>query len=302
MKNQSPKKRKGIILAGGAGSRLHPLTLAVSKQLLPVYDKPLIYYSLSILMLTGIDEFLIITTPEDQAQFQRLLGDGQQWGVSFSYAVQPTPRGLADAFIIGEEFLDGAPSTLILGDNIFFGHDLQRMLIDAGKRSEATIFASHVQDPKSFGVVEVDDAGKALSVEEKPQNPKSNWAITGLYFFDEKAPAIAHDVKPSARGEIEITSIIDHYLQEKRLNVTSLYRGFAWLDAGTHASLSQASEFIRTIQDRQGLLVSSPDEIAYRQGFITLDEFEANLDRLGSSSYCVALRDIVRQQREAGNV
>ena len=288
-------KRKGIILAGGAGSRLHPLTEAISKQLLPVYDKPLIYYPLSTLMLAGITEVLIITTPQDNDLFKRQLGTGEQWGISFSYAVQPEPTGLADAYRIGREFLDGSPSVLILGDNILYGHGLVDMLQAADQSTGATLFCSHVRDPRQFGVVEMDENQRVISVEEKPENPRSNWAITGLYFMDENACDLADAVIPSARGEIEITSVLEMYLNKKQLNAQSLYRGFAWLDAGTHESLQQAGELVRTLQDRQGLLVASPDEIAFRQGYISGDQLRERAELFMKSSYGVALNEILTE-------
>ncbi|MEL7213739.1 MAG: glucose-1-phosphate thymidylyltransferase RfbA [Pseudomonadota bacterium] len=293
--------RKGIVLAGGSGTRLHPLTLACSKQLLPIYDKPLVYYPLSVLMLAGIKEILIITTPDDQASFKRLLGDGGPWGISIEYAVQPEPRGLADAYIVADAFLDGSPSAMVLGDNLFFGHGFTEMLHTACMSDVPTIFSSHVSDPHRFGIVEIDGDDKVVSIEEKPQNPKSNNAVTGLYFFNAEAPAIARQVEPSLRGEIEITSIIQHYLDRRHLRLQQLHRGFAWLDAGTHASLSDAGEFVQTLQQRQGLLVCSPDEIAFNMGFITLDELETNADKLSKSSYGLALKAVVQDRRSKAN-
>lgn len=290
--------RKGIILAGGSGTRLHPLTLAVSKQLLPIYDKPMIYYPLSTLMLAGVREVLIITTPESHESFKSLLGTGAQWGLELSYAQQETPRGLADAYLIGEKFLDGAPSAMILGDNMFFGHGLGDLLVKADGRDGATVFCSHVGDPGQFGVVEFDADKKVVSLEEKPQEPKSNWAVTGLYFLDARAPEMARRVVPSARGELEILSILEQYQQAGQLAVETLYRGFAWLDAGTHSSLSQACEFVKALQERQGLLVCAPDEIAYREGLIRLDQLHKNADSLVKSSYGQALMTLVGQERK----
>lgn len=289
-------KRKGIVLAGGTGSRLFPLTLSVSKQLLPIFDKPLIYYPLSVLILAGIQEVLFITTPDSAESFRNLLGDGSRFGMSFEYAVQTEPRGLADAYKIGRKFLNGSPSVLILGDNIFFGHDFQTHLARAYARKGASIFASLVKDPERFGVVQVDERGKALSVVEKPSKPLSRWAITGLYFMDERAPDFAVDVKPSARGEIEIVSILERYLAEDELSTEMLHRGFAWLDAGTHESLHQASDFVKTLQDRQGLLVCSPEEIAYRMKLISLDQLSRLASDLKQSSYGQSLQAIVQQE------
>jgi glucose-1-phosphate thymidylyltransferase len=289
--------RKGIILAGGTGSRLAPLTLAASKQLLPIFDKPLIYYPISTLIMAGVREILVITTPDDALAFKRLLGDGSQWGVCFSYAVQDHPRGLADAYRIGRDFLCGRPSVLILGDNIFFGHGLQALVDRAACNSGATIFASLVRDPSQFGVVEIDRERRILSIEEKPERPRSHWAMTGLYFLDENACDYAQQVVPSTRGELEIISILQRYLDANTLSVETLHRGFAWLDAGTHESMHQASEFVKTLQDRQGLLVSSPEELAYRHGLITLDQLSELAQGQRQSSYGKALADIVVQER-----
>ena len=272
--------RKGIVLAGGAGTRLHPLTIAVSKQLLPVYDKPMIYYPLSVLFLAGVREILVITTPEDQAQFQRLLGDGSRFGVRFEYVVQPTPGGLAEAYLLGEEFVAGEPSVMILGDNIFFGQSFVHMLKSADARTEgATVFGYPVHDPERYGVVELASDGRALSIEEKPKVPKSNYAVTGLYFYDGRASEIAKTLTRSARGELEITALNDVYLSEGRLHVELLGRGFAWEDAGTHDSLIQAGELIRTFEQRQGLRIGCLEEIAFQQGWIDA----AQLVRLAES-------------------
>ena len=266
-------QRKGIILAGGSGTRLYPLTMAVSKQLLPIYDKPMIYYPLTVLMLAGIRDILIITTPQDQGQFQRLLGDGSQWGIHLQYKIQPSPDGLAQAYVLAEAFLGGARSAMVLGDNIFFGHGLPEILAAAdAQASGATVFGYHVSDPERYGVVSFDENGTVQNIIEKPDVPRSNYAVTGLYFMDGSAPKRAKQVKPSERGELEITSLLGSYLNDGALNFQKLGRGFAWLDTGTHSSLLDASNFVRTLTERQGLQIGSPDEIAYHMGWITIDQ------------------------------
>jgi len=291
-------KYKGIILAGGTGSRLHPLTMTVSKQLMPVYDKPMIYYPLSTLMLAGIRDILIITTPEDQSSFQHLLGDGARWGLNLQYVVQPSPDGLAQAFLLGEEFLAGSPACLILGDNIFYAEGLSQRLQEVARReSGATIFAYYVTSPQQYGVVEVDAQGKALNIEEKPTHPRSNFAVTGLYFFDERVVEIARGIKPSARGELEITSVIDAYLQPGELRVETLGRGSAWLDTGTHQTLLDAGQFIRVIEERQSLKIACPEEIAWRMRYIDDDQLAELGAALSGSGYGRYLQAILEEAR-----
>ena len=286
---------KGIVLAGGAGSRLHPVTLGVSKQLLPVYDKPMIYYPLSVLMFAHIRDILVITTPEDQAGFMRLLGDGSRFGINLSYAVQPSPDGLAQAFLIGKEFIGNDPVALVLGDNIFYGANLRELLLQAARReSGATVFGYYVSDPERFGVVEFDAAGKAVSIEEKPANPKSNYAVTGLYFYDNDVVSIAEGVRPSARGELEITSVNQAYLDAGKLHVERLGRGYAWLDTGTHESLLDAGNFIRTIELRQGLQIACLEEIAWENRWLSADEVLASAKDLMKTDYGRHLARMIR--------
>jgi glucose-1-phosphate thymidylyltransferase len=288
--------RKGIVLAGGAGTRLYPLTMAVSKQLMPVYDKPMIYYPISVLMLTGIKEILIISTPRDLPAFKELLGDGSRFGVSFEYAEQPNPEGLAQALTIGEDFLDGSPSVLILGDNVFYGHELERILSDADQSAMgATVFGYHVADPSSYGVVEFDTQGQAVSLEEKPENPRSNYAVPGLYFYDANASAHAKALKPSPRGELEITDLNRVYLDAGQLSVEVLGRGTAWLDTGSHESLASATDFIKIIERRQGLKIACLEEIAFGKGWLSPKSLEQAADNHGSSSYGNYLRSILKR-------
>ncbi|WP_310565675.1 glucose-1-phosphate thymidylyltransferase RfbA [Hydrogenophaga sp.] len=291
-------QRKGIVLAGGSGTRLHPATLAISKQLLPVYDKPMIYYPLTTLMLAGMRDVLIISTPQDTPRFAQLLGDGSQWGMNLQYAVQPSPDGLAQAFIIGADFVGNHPSALVLGDNIYYGHDFTGLLAGAHAQTEgATVFAYHVQDPERYGVVEFDAAGKAVSIEEKPKQPKSNYAVTGLYFYDQQVVDIARSIQPSARGELEITAVNDAYLQRGQLKVQIMQRGYAWLDTGTHESLLDAGQFIATLEQRQGLKIACPEEIAWRNGWIDAAQVERLAQPLAKNGYGQYLLRLLREEQ-----
>ena len=289
-------KRKGIILAGGSGTRLYPITMSVSKQLLPIYDKPMIYYPLSVLMLAGIREIAIITTPEDQAQFQRLMGDGGQWGLDFTYIAQPSPDGLAQAYLLAEDFLAGSPSAMVLGDNIFFGHGLPEILADADAQSHGgTVFGYHVADPERYGVVAFESDGTVREIIEKPETPPSNYAVTGLYFLDGSAPERAARVTPSDRGELEITSLLESYLKDGQLRVERMGRGYAWLDTGTHGSLLDAGNFVRTLEARQGMQTGSPDEIAFQQGWISKADLQARMKLFAKNRYGAYLETLLNR-------
>ncbi len=291
------QKRKGIILSGGSGTRLYPVTQSISKQLLPVYDKPMIYYPLSTLMLAGIKDILIISTPDDTPRFESLLGDGSQWGLNISYKVQPSPDGLAQAFILGDTFIGNDLSALVLGDNIFYGHDFNELLGNAMQRDDgATVFAYHVHDPERYGVAEFDKTNKVLSLDEKPKNPKSNYAVTGLYFYDKDVVAMAKSLKPSPRGELEITDLNRLYLEKEKLNVEIMGRGYAWLDTGTHDSLLEASQFIATLENRQGLKVSCPEEISYRRGWINASQLEKLAAPLSKNGYGQYLQRVLKEK------
>ena len=291
------QKRKGIILAGGSGTRLYPVTQSISKQLLPIYDKPMIYYPLSTLMLAGIQDILIISTPDDTPRFESLLGDGSQWGLNISYKLQPSPDGLAQAFILGDTFIGNDLSALVLGDNIFYGHDFNELLGNAMIRDDgATVFAYHVHDPERYGVAEFDHTNKVLSLEEKPKNPKSNYAVTGLYFYDKDVVSMVKSLKPSARGELEITDLNRLYLEKEKLNVEIMGRGYAWLDTGTHDSLLEASQFIATLENRQGLKVSCPEEISYRRGWITASQLEKLAAPLSKNGYGEYLQRVLKEK------